>query len=118
MREEANSLLKELLDSNHAPSTWDGAIRSRIVDHLRPEEVQMAAGGPEATTNQNLQHLANLATASKTDAGPDEAKPVKVTEATSLRTSDDYGDVGFDSRALTRGGYLNVLAESRPAISA
>ncbi|KAI1208589.1 uncharacterized protein F4807DRAFT_142060 [Annulohypoxylon truncatum] len=98
-RDEATGLLKQLLDANLAPSTWDGVIRDRISDHLRPSTAQAAA-------NQSLQHLADLATATEVDT----AKPDKSLEPTSLRTSDNYSDVGFDPRTLTRNGYLNVLA--------
>ncbi|KAI2468180.1 hypothetical protein F4781DRAFT_277785 [Annulohypoxylon bovei var. microspora] len=99
MRDEATSLLKQLLDANLAPSTWDGNIRNRISDHLRPSTAQAAA-------NQSLQHLADLATATEMDTTKIERNP----EPTSLRTSDNYSDVGFDPRTLTRNGYLNVLA--------
>ncbi|KAI1451541.1 hypothetical protein F4805DRAFT_451072 [Annulohypoxylon moriforme] len=96
-RDEATGLLKQLVDANLAPSTWDGVIRGHISDHLRPSTAQAAA-------NQSLQHLADLATEMDT------AKPEKSLEPTSLRTSDSYSDVGFDPRTLTRNGYLNVLA--------
>ncbi|RYP85737.1 hypothetical protein DL769_000911 [Monosporascus sp. CRB-8-3] len=107
-REEADGLLKELLDSNHAPSTWDGVIRDRITERLRPATLQ--AESTEAMASQGLQHLADLATATKANS----AKPEKDSEESSLRTSDNYEDAGFDPRALTRGGYLNVLLEPRP----
>ncbi|RYP75829.1 hypothetical protein DL771_002093 [Monosporascus sp. 5C6A] len=107
-REEANGLLKELLDSNHAPSTWDGVIRDRITERLRPATLQ--AESTEAMASQGLQHLADLAAATKAKS----AKPDKDPEASSLRTSDNYEDAGFDPRTLTRGGYLNVLVEPRP----
>ena len=107
-REEANGLLKELLDSNHAPSTWDGVIKGCIVDFLRSDMSQIARNsGP--TDNKNLQHLANLAPDSKADPAPADHGA----GAATLRTSDDYKDVGFDPRALTRVGYLNVLAQRR-----
>ncbi|KAI1374473.1 hypothetical protein F4677DRAFT_170467 [Hypoxylon crocopeplum] len=101
-RDEATSLLRQLLDSNLAPSTWDAIIRDRIAEHIRPSTAQAAA-------NQSLQHLADLATATETDA----TKPEKNSDPVLLRTSDNYSDVGFDPRALTRGGYLNVLAEGQ-----
>ncbi|OTA88266.1 hypothetical protein M434DRAFT_15087 [Hypoxylon sp. CO27-5] len=104
-REEATTLLKDLLEANLAPSTWDAVIRDRIAEHLRPSTAQAAA-------NQSLQHLADLATAAETDA----PKPEKNPEPVSLRTSDNYGDVGFDPRVLTRGGYLNVLADVHPVM--
>ncbi|EMR63592.1 putative c6 finger domain-containing protein [Eutypa lata UCREL1] len=109
-REEANDLLKELLHSNHAPSTWDGVIRDRITEGLSPTSQQ--ASTTEMTASQGLQHLADLATATKVES----SKLDKETEASTLRTSDNYEDVGFDPRHLTRGGYLNILVESRPAV--
>ena len=112
-QEESKGLLKELLDSNHAPSTWDGVIKDRIADHLRPNTPQ-ATESSGATADKNLQHLADLATASKADP----AKPDKEAVTESLRTSDDYRDVGFDPRALTRGGYLNVRVDPHHAVAA
>ncbi|KAI1134111.1 hypothetical protein F5Y05DRAFT_244598 [Hypoxylon sp. FL0543] len=99
-RDDATALLRDLLEANLAPSTWDAVIRDRIAEHLRPSTAQTAA-------NQSLQHLADLATATEIDT----TKPEKEPEPTSLRTSDNYTDVGFDPRILTRGGYLNVLAD-------
>ncbi|KAI1101265.1 hypothetical protein F4804DRAFT_16282 [Jackrogersella minutella] len=98
-RDEATTLLKQLLDANLAPSTWDAAIRDRISDHFRPSTAQAAA-------NQSLQHLADLATATEIDT----PKPDKNSESTPVRTSDNYSEIGFDPRTLTRNGYLNVLA--------
>ncbi|KAI1088138.1 hypothetical protein F5B19DRAFT_27431 [Rostrohypoxylon terebratum] len=106
-RDEATGLLRQLLEANLAPSTWDGIIRDRISDHLRPSAAQVAA-------NQSLQHLADLATATEMDTTTTTTttatKVDKSLESTSLRTSDSYSDVGFDPRPLTRNGYLNVLA--------
>lgn len=99
-REEATFPLRQLLDSNLAPSTWDAVIRDHISEHIRPSTAQ-------ATANQSLQHLADLATATEIDA----AKLEKSLDLTSLRTSDNYSDVGFDPRKLTQAGYLNALAE-------
>ncbi|KAI1770354.1 hypothetical protein F4818DRAFT_268040 [Hypoxylon cercidicola] len=99
-REEATFLLRQLLDSNLAPSTWDAVIRDHISEHIRPSTAQ-------ATANQSLQHLADLATATEIDA----ARLEKSLDHTSLRTSDNYSDVGFDPRKLTQAGYLNALAE-------
>lgn len=105
-RDEATGLLRQLLEANLAPSTWDGVIRDRISDHLRPSTAQAAA-------NRSLQHLADLATATEMDNTTTTAATTKADqslESTSLRTSDNYSDVGFDPRTLTRNGYLNVLA--------
>ncbi|KAI5861342.1 hypothetical protein GGS23DRAFT_147449 [Durotheca rogersii] len=98
--DEADSLLKQLLESNLAPSTWDATIRDRISEAIRPSTAQAAA-------SQSLQHLADLATATEAEA----VKLDKDAEAVSLRTSDNYSDIGFDPRVLTRAGYLNVLAD-------
>lgn len=100
-REEATALLRQLLTSNSAPSTWDAVIRDHISEHVRPSTAQAAA-------NQGLQHLADLATATEIDA----AKSERDSDFVPLRISDNYDDVGFDPRVLTRSGYLNVLAES------
>lgn len=104
-REEATTLLRQLLDTHLAPSTWDALIRDCISDHIRPSTAQDAA-------NQSLQHLADLATATEADGSKPDKDPDPA--STSLRTSDNYADVGFDPRALTRNGYLNVLAKAHP----
>ncbi|KAI0379006.1 hypothetical protein F5Y04DRAFT_138774 [Hypomontagnella monticulosa] len=106
-RDEATTLLRQLLESNLAPSTWDAVIRDRISDHIRPSTAQAAA-------NQSLQHLADLATATEVDGSKPEKNADSAPATLSLRTSDNYSDVGFDPRALTRTGYLNVLAEVHP----
>ncbi|KAI8628421.1 hypothetical protein F5Y19DRAFT_138750 [Xylariaceae sp. FL1651] len=98
-QEEATSLLKDLLDFNLAPSTWDGVIRDRIAEYIRPSTAQ-------AATNRSLKHLADLATASEADA----TKLENGTGPTTLRISTTYADLGFDPRAILHGGYLNVLA--------
>ncbi|KAI3330291.1 hypothetical protein F4824DRAFT_348111 [Ustulina deusta] len=102
-REEVTPLLKDLLERNLAPSTWDGIIRDRITERLRPSTAQSAA-------DQTLQHLAEMATAS----GADAAKPENGTEPATLRTSTTYADLGFDPRPILHVGYLNVLAGVLP----
>ncbi|KAI0467490.1 hypothetical protein F4859DRAFT_517926 [Xylaria cf. heliscus] len=98
-REEVTPLLKDLLERNLAPSTWDSIIRDRITERLRPSTAQSAA-------DQTLQHLAELATAS----GAKAAKSENGTEPVTLRTSTTYADLGFDPRPILHSGYLNVLA--------
>lgn len=98
-REEVMPLLKDLLERNLAPSTWDGIIRDRITERLRPSTAQ-------STADQTLQHLAELATAS----GAEAVKPENDTEPVVARTSTTYGDLGFDPRPILQTGYLNVLA--------
>ncbi|KAK8111456.1 uncharacterized protein PG998_007913 [Apiospora kogelbergensis] len=108
VREEATEYLKELHNCNLAPSTWDETIRARIAEHIETTPPQSTS--MEATASQSLQHLADLATATELDAiktDKDVPEP-----PVSLRTSDNYEDVGFDSRTITRGGYLNVLART------
>ncbi|KAI0129408.1 hypothetical protein BJ170DRAFT_270390 [Xylariales sp. AK1849] len=103
LREEATLHLRELLDSNVAPSSWDGTIRDRISEQIRPTTAQTSMA------SQSLQHLADLATATELDGA------AKSSEAGLLRASDIYEEVAFDPRALTRKGYLNAIAESRPS---
>jgi hypothetical protein len=101
-RKEVAPLLKDLLERNLAPSTWDGVIRERIADAIevtRPLTAQSAA-------DQSLQHLADLATSS----GADASKVENGTETVTLRTSTTYADLGFDPKPLLHVGYLNVLA--------
>ena len=100
-RDEVTPLLKDLLERNLAPSTWDGVIRGRITDILRFLTAQ-------STADQSLQHLADLATAS----GAEAAKAEQHNEPETLRTSTTYSDLGFDPRPILHAGYLNVLAKS------
>ncbi|KAI0105218.1 hypothetical protein GGR51DRAFT_560429 [Nemania sp. FL0031] len=104
-REEVTPFLKNLLEHNLAPSTWDGIIRDRITEWLRPSTAQ-------STADQTLQHLAELATASGADAV---ARPEGGTEPVGLRTSPTYADLGFDPRPILHMGYLNVLAGASSA---
>ncbi|KAK6065200.1 hypothetical protein SCUP515_11346 [Seiridium cupressi] len=106
-REAANSLLRELLETQIAPSNWDSIIRDRISEQIRPSTSHATV---EATASQSLQHLADLATAT---TEMESLKPEKSVE-NGLRTSDNYEQVGFDPRDLTRTGYLNALLVSRP----
>jgi hypothetical protein len=105
-RDEASMLLKDLRDSNLAPSTWDDVIRRRIGDDIGTN-TSADVSPVEITANQSLQHLADLATA--TVLKPEKEMGLD-TEPITLRTSSNHGDVGFDPRPLTRLGYLNVLA--------
>ncbi|KAJ8125605.1 hypothetical protein O1611_g8033 [Lasiodiplodia mahajangana] len=104
-REEAIPFLKSLLEHNLAPSTWDGIIRDRITERLRPSTAQ-------STADQTLQHLAELATASGADAV---ARPEGGTEPVGVRTSLTYAHLGFDPRPILHMGYLNVLARASSA---
>ncbi|KAI0403256.1 hypothetical protein F4802DRAFT_616881 [Xylaria palmicola] len=116
-REEVTPLLKDLLERNLAPSTWDGVIRERINERLQP-----STSTAQATADQTLQHLAELATASGVDAAKAEnndAEPVASSRTSSSGSgssggggggSTTYADLGFDPRPILHTGYLNVLA--------
>ncbi|KAI1850442.1 hypothetical protein JX266_004300 [Neoarthrinium moseri] len=107
-REDATSLLKELLDTPTAPSNWDNLIRDRIAEQVRPTT---AHSSMEATASQSLQHLADLATATEVEAS---TKLEKSVDFGSLRAN-DYEHSSFDPQPLTRAGYLYALVETRPA---
>ncbi|KAF3761476.1 hypothetical protein M406DRAFT_333536 [Cryphonectria parasitica EP155] len=124
-REEATQLLRNLLDANISPSTWDDSIRARIRATLSPSTSSAAA--TESTASQNLQQLADLATAADipgattnnndnnntaaiSDLAPD-TPAERPEDEPKFRTSDDYEDLGFDPRPLLRAGYLNVIAQ-------
>jgi hypothetical protein len=103
-REEAAKLLRELLESNTAPSAWDSAVRDRIAEKILPS----ASSGAEATASQSLQHLADLATANELPASMEKASE-KPDEPVVFRASDNYEDAGFDPRPMLRAGYLNAF---------
>ncbi|KAI0509670.1 hypothetical protein F5B22DRAFT_308881 [Xylaria bambusicola] len=98
-KEEVMPILKDLLEHQLAPSTWDSIIRDRITERLRPSTAQ-------STADQTLQHLAEMATASGIGA----AKTGNPAEPRAVRTSTTYADLGFDPRPILQTGYLNVLA--------
>ncbi|KAH6842787.1 hypothetical protein B0I37DRAFT_203708 [Chaetomium sp. MPI-CAGE-AT-0009] len=68
-RNEAIRLTNEVLNYNIAPSAWNAAVRDKL-SHYQAR-LPSAAGGPSDTAagGQNLQQLADLATA--TASGPD-----------------------------------------------
>ena len=125
-RDEALKLLRELYDKPFAPSAWDGAVSFAIAEKItRPGT---SSGG---MNSHNLQHLADLATATTEIAaaaaavhaaaeavaggGGDDAPPPAVAEQAEeeppikYRTMSDYEDVGFDPRPMLQAGYLNYF---------
>ncbi|KAK7737247.1 Glucose-responsive transcription factor [Diaporthe eres] len=114
---EAKELLNQLLEANIAPSSWDGPIRNKIRDTMRP----VPNDSTEATASQSLQHLADLAAAEAPPAGVNNgaAAPLAVMDpdqgdienVLKFRTSDTYEDLGFDPRQMLCGGYLNAIGQ-------
>ncbi|KAL2873276.1 Glucose-responsive transcription factor [Colletotrichum sp. CLE4] len=110
-KEEATRLLGEFRDSSLPASVFDGLVRDKIADHLRPSTNTAAAPPPsamEAAASQGLQHLADLATLSS-------AAVEKTEEAPAYRTAPGYEDMGFDPRPLLLVGYLNVVRATQQA---
>lgn len=119
-RDEANRLLKEMLELGIGSSPWDDAIRDYVVDKIRPTT---GSGGLDS---QGLQHLADLATAttSTTTAGAGPSTGAEKAEdqpPVIYRTADNYENAGFDPRPMLQAGYLNVfvpngdqVAEEKP----
>lgn len=123
-RDEAIKLLRELHDKPFARSAWDESIMAAVAEQLaRPE-----AGS--SVDSHNLQHLADLATATTTDvAAAATSAPTTTAAATATedaaaaeeeeeevvaeeppvkyRTMSNYEDLGFDPRPMLRDGYLN-----------
>ncbi|KAJ3570156.1 hypothetical protein NPX13_g5825 [Xylaria arbuscula] len=102
-REEVIPMLRDLLEHQLAPSTWDSIIRDRITERLQPSTAQ-------STADQTLQHLAEMATTATTAAGVESARTENPAEPRAVRTSTNYADLGFDPRPILQTGYLNVLA--------
>ncbi|KAI1816522.1 hypothetical protein GGS20DRAFT_212425 [Poronia punctata] len=102
-REEVDPLLKDLLERNLAPSTWDGVIRGRITDVLRDVAAQ-------STADKSLPDAGDTVAAK----GPDTDKHGQDAGSERLRTSTTYSDLGFDPRPILHLGYLNVLAKGLP----
>ncbi|KAK2061600.1 hypothetical protein LY76DRAFT_507577 [Colletotrichum caudatum] len=110
-KEDATRLLGEFRDSSLPASVFDGLVRDKIADHLRPSTSAAAASAPsaiEAAASQGLQHLADLATLSSAAVG-------KTESAFTYRTAPNYEDMGFDPRPLLLVGYLNVVRATQQA---
>jgi hypothetical protein len=60
-RDDAAKLARDVLDYSIAPSPWNAAVREKLAAQLRPATA--AAAGAAKNRNQNLQQLADLATA-------------------------------------------------------
>lgn len=114
---EAKELLHQLLEANIAPSSWDGPIRNKIRESMRP----LPNDSTEATASQSLQHLADLAAAEVPPAGgsnggsapvaPMQPDHGDVEGVPKFRTSDTYEDLGFDPRQMLCNGYLNAIGQ-------
>jgi hypothetical protein len=114
-RDEAIKLMRELHDKPFAQSAWDGAIMAAISEKVsRPET-------GSGIDSHNLQHLADLATAT-TDlasaaAGPATAENAAAASGEAVaeeppikyRTMSNYEDLGFDPRPMLQAGYLNYF---------
>ncbi|KAJ0340612.1 hypothetical protein COL922a_003206 [Colletotrichum nupharicola] len=112
-KEEATRLLGDFRDSSLPTSVFDGLVRDKIADHLRPSTTASttAASVPsamETAASQGLQHLADLATLSS-------AAVEKTEEPPAYRTAPNYEDMGFDPRPVLLTGYLNVVRAAQQA---
>ncbi len=105
-RDEATRvIISEYLETNVPSNSWELAVREMLKDRLRPT----TSSGIEGTASQSLQHLADLAAAkSATTISTDEAKKRPAVDG-SLRTADDYEDLGFNPRPMLRAGYMNAV---------
>ncbi len=133
-RDDATKLAKDVLDYSIAPSPWNAAVREKLAAQLRQATAAAAVGA--ATTSQNLQRLADLATAvdgsaaapaaagdgsgSKEDlqllaAAVNNVGVVQPAEAASKLDQNGDENVGdgaaSDVRALLRNGYLACFEE-------
>ena len=112
-RDEANGILRDLIEAPTAPTTLDIVVAHRINQHLNPTE-----SDEEATARGNLQKLADLATASvaetaskgdtevDADAEAPDVGDLPFAEAT------NYEEMGFDPRRMLIAGYLNIARTS------
>ncbi|KAI8223995.1 putative transcriptional regulatory protein [Colletotrichum sp. SAR 10_96] len=112
-KEEATRLLGDFRDSSLPTSVFDGLVRDKIADHLRPSTIASttAASVPsamETAASQGLQHLADLATLSS-------AAVEKTEEPPAYRTAPNYADMGFDPRPVLLTGYLHVVRAAQQA---
>ncbi|KAF3801699.1 Glucose transport transcription regulator RGT1 [Colletotrichum gloeosporioides] len=112
-KEEATRLLGDFRDSSLPTSVFDGLVRDKIADHLRPSTTASttAASVPsamETAASQGLQHLADLATLSSAAVERTEDPPA-------YRTAPNYEDMGFDPRPVLLTGYLNVARAAQQA---
>ncbi len=105
-RKDALKLLKEIADNSIPPSPYDGPIKDKILERLRP-----ATTG--SINSQNLQHLAELAAAADEvpDAGdvPDAPEADGASGPGNAAVPANYEELGFDPRPLLVTGYLNYF---------
>jgi hypothetical protein len=133
-RDEAAKLAKDVLDYSIPPSPWNAAVRDKLAEHHqgRPGTSDSAAG----QSSQNLQQLADLATAVDGSAGAAAPEPGATAAQDGLKDGDaaavSHGaaapvDGGEDSegdgqageasqprvdvRGVLRNGYLNWFDE-------
>jgi hypothetical protein len=131
-RDEADRLIKDVLEFSMAPSPWNDAVRAKLAEHLpRP-----ATAASAAADGQNLHQLADLAAAkdgsvpaadphggpkeepvASGDDGPapdvdlGQAERDRVAGGASGGNLQSPADVDVDVRALPRAGYLTWFEE-------
>ena len=105
-QEDALKLLKDMGDSKLPSSPYDRAVGDKIMEPLRPTTTG-------SINSQNLQHLANLATATNGLKGTAESSTATGEPAGSdgvgSTIHEGYRDLGFDPRPLLKVGYLNYF---------
>ncbi|KAJ1324940.1 glucose transport transcription regulator RGT1 [Microdochium nivale] len=108
---EANTLLRKILDSNLAPSTWDAIIRDRISEHLIRASLTTHSG--DDNSDNNSSHKSNTDETNSTPSAVQErsATPQSTTAANAVGSTSLLADKAFDVQSLARAGYLNVLAD-------
>jgi hypothetical protein len=112
MRDDADHLIKTILESRIAISSWDAAIRDMIHKKQQPTSsgTTTAASQHALTASQGLQHLADLATA--TDTSRTEVLGEPRSEKGVVVTSTRSQEKTIDSIALRKVGYLHILGDA------
>jgi len=129
-RDDAAKLTKTVLDYSIAPSPWNAALRDKLAEQqqqqARPGTASSVVGGGGAT-GQNLQQLADLATAvdgsAAAEGGLKEDMAVEAGDGVGVNNGAiPQGEAGakpedvpsqaeVDVRAVLMGGYLNWFEE-------
>ena len=109
LRDYADHILKEILESRIAFSSWDAAIHEMIhkKQHPTSSEAATAASQHALSATQGLQHLADLATA--TDNSRTEVLGEPRSDKGTTSTATQSQEKALDPTALRSLGYRNIL---------
>jgi hypothetical protein len=104
-KEEAVNMMQRLLEVSLPPSPWNSAVREKLGKKDEPS----TGGAP----SQNLQQLADVATATKPSVeGVEDTADESIVR---FKTLDNYAGQGFDPAPVLQAGYLKAFVPDEGA---